>query len=409
MARSGRLLAAARGDGAVAVGLMVGNVLGYLLALVAARLLGPAGFGELSALLAVIVVLAVLPTGVQTVVARAVAQGADHPLAALGRTVVVARSTLLSILAIPPVLAIGLALDASLLGCVFVALLLGPLLVLGWAQGIRQGQEEFVPLAVLLLLNNGGRAIGAVIGIVVFDSVAGALGGALLAAWLAATYAWIRAPRDRPQRSARGRWGAGDVSRASAALLALFLCTNVDVLIARAVMDAEPAGIYAAGAVVAKVAFWLPQFAAVTALPRLADPERRASALLGSTRIVAGSCALIVLACVIGRDLLVRVVGGASYGALTETLPWFAVAGGLWALNQVYLYDALAHRAAHPARWLWLALLAMVAMVLALRIDSVGGIVTTVCFCAAGSLVIYVLQSSRLAPQDVVPGHSPGL
>ncbi|HYO17758.1 MAG TPA: oligosaccharide flippase family protein [Dermatophilaceae bacterium] len=409
MARSGRLLAAAKGDGAVAVGLMVGNVLGYVLALVAARRLGPASFGELSALLAVIVVLAVIPTGVQTVVARAVAQHADHPLVALGRTDVATRSALLSVLMVPPVLSLGLALDASWLASVFAALLVGPLLVLGWAQGIEQGREKFGALAMLLLLNNGGRAVGAVLGVIAWDSVPGALGGALAAAVLAAAYAWITAGDEEHPRGRHRGWGAGDVGRASAALLALFLCTNVDVLLARTVLAAEPAGIYAAGAVMAKVAFWLPQFAAVTALPRLADPDRRDSALRVSTGIVIVSSALIVLACVVGREPVVRAIGGAEYGALTGALPWFAVAGGLWALNQVYLYDALARRAGHPARWLWAALIAMVGLVLVLGVDSVRGVVITVCGCAAASFMAYLVQSSRLPGQVVVPGHSPGL
>ena len=247
------------------------------------------------------------------------------------------------------------------------------------------------------------------LGVIACDSVPGALGRALTAAVLAAAYAWLTAGEEEPSARARHRgWGAVDVGRASAALLALFLCTNVDVLLARTVLDAEPAGIYAAGAVVAKVAFWLPQFAAVTALPRLADPDRRDSALRVSTWIVTVSSALIVVACVVGRDPVVRAIGGAEYGALTDTLPWFAVAGGLWALNQVYLYDALARRAGHPARWLWAALIAMVGLVLVLGVDSVRGVVTTVCGCAAASFAAYLVQSSRLPDQDVVPGHSPG-
>lgn len=402
MARSGTVLRHLRGHGAVALGLMLGNVLAYALALIAARQLGPAGFGELSALLALIIVLAVLPTGLQTVVARAVAEGREHPLSDLDRASLIRLSAVAALAAIPGLLLMAKILDASVLGCVLVALTLTPLTILGWAQGTAQGTERFGRLGLLLLLNNGGRAIGALAGVVLLGTATGAVAGSLIAASAAATYALME-PASSPTRG----WLHGpawrEIAVASGALLALFLCTNVDVLLARVVLDAHDAGLYAAGVVVAKMSFWLPQFAAVTALPRLVDPSQRGAALRLALQIVAVTSVCIVVGCALFPALVVRVVGGSAYTDLAPALPWFAAVGGLWALAQVFLYDALAGRSARPAAWLWLAFGAVIAWVLLQPRPTLTSVVVATAVCAGCAVLAYAataLRSSLSSPRD---------
>ena len=68
-----------------------------------------------------------------------------------------------------------------------------------------------------------------------------------------------------------------EVGTATSGLLGLFLLANVDVLLARHYLDQAAAGRYALGAVVAKIAFWAPQFVVTVIFPRLvgaADPRR---------------------------------------------------------------------------------------------------------------------------------------
>lgn len=401
MARLGRSTIDARGSGSVAVGLMVGNVLGYVLALVAARRLGPTSFGELSALLALVIVLAVIPTGLQTVIARAVAEGAPHPLLMLSRARWCGLAAALGAAAVVPLVAVGQALHASVLGCALVGLTTAPLLILGWCQGVCQGQERLGRLGVLLVLNNGGRAVGGLVGVAVWRSSTGAIAGAWLAALVAAGVALAWAPPDQPEPAARFGWSSAlEVGRASSALLALFMCTGADVVLARTVLDPHAAGIYAAGAVVSKIAFWLPQFAAVTALPRLVDPNRRADALRVSLLVVGASSALVVGGCLLARDTVVEVVGGAEYVELTTVLPWFALLGGLWAFGQLFLFDALARRVRYPGLWLWLALVLLVTAVLGLSMSTVEGIVAAACLSAAGCVTIYAARARLVRSGD---------
>ncbi len=394
MARRDAAIRHLRGHGAVALGLMLGNVLAYALALIAARQLGPARFGELSALLALIIVLAVLPTGMQTVVARAVAERRPHPLADVSRAGLVQLSLVTALVAVPGLLVLGLLLDASAVGCALVALTLCPLMILGWAQGVAQGQERFSRLGLLLLGNNGGRAIGAIVGVLVVGTATGAVAGSLIAAAAAATLSVLE-----PSAGAKHGWfhgrAAKEVAGASAALLALFLCTNVDLLLARFALDARDAGLYAAGVVVAKMSFWLPQFAAVTALPRMVDPQQRGAALLLALKIVATTSLCLILGCVLFPGQVIAVIGGEAYTDLAPALPWFAAVGGLWALVQVFLYDALAGRSGLPAAWLWVAFAAIIGWVVVMPDPTVTSIVMATAVCAAGCVLCYAATAMR--------------
>ncbi len=53
-------------------------------------------------------------------------------------------------------------------------------------------------------------------------------------------------------------------------MLALTVLANLDLLLARVVLDDVASGRYAVGSVVAKVAYWAPQAVVVVAYPRLA-------------------------------------------------------------------------------------------------------------------------------------------
>ncbi len=389
MTREGGRLGFVRGQGAVALGLMVGNVLGYALALVAARRLGPVGFGELSALLAVIIVLAVLPTGLQTVVARAVAEGKSGRWTETSRSRVALLSLLVAGLALIPLLILGRILNSAPASVVLVALLVAPLVVLGWSQGLSQGAERLGRLAVLLTLNNGGRATGAILGVLVFPSAIGAIGGALAAATLAAAYALASGATASNKSVWVTRRDLSQVIRATTSLLALFLCANVDVVLARAVLEPNEAGLYAAGSIVTKVAFWLPQFVAVTALPRFVDPTRRQAALRGSLALVTILLLALIAGTVVSDALIVRVIGGPAYDSLAPLLPWFAVAGGIWALNQVFLYDAIARRESHAALGLWIGLGVLILLVAVGPVTDAESLIAVTCLCGLGVLLPY--------------------
>ena len=165
---------------------------------------------------------------------------------------------------------------------------------------------------------------------------------------------------------------------ATAGLLGLFLLANVDVLLARHYLDRAAAGRYALGAVVAKIAFWAPQFVVTVIFPRLvgaADPRRL---LAGSALVIAGFGALLGggLAVADRLGLAVPVLGG-GYAGLGPLLPLFAALGTALALVQLLLFEGIATRDRRMGRAVAAALVAEVALVAGPLHGSVGQIAGT--------------------------------
>ena len=94
------------------------------------------------------------------------------------------------------------------------------------------------------------------------------------------------------------------------ALLAFFALSNVDVIIARNVLPAEAAGLYAAGLILIKAVLFLPQFVVVIAFPTLSGSSGRRRALSLSLAVPspcsACSARAVAYACPLAGALLRR-------------------------------------------------------------------------------------------------------
>src|SRR4029450_9466752 len=78
-----------------------------------------------------------------------------------------------------------------------------------------------------------------------------------------------------------------EVAGATTAILRLFVLAHPDVPLARHHLDADASGLYAAGAVVAKVAYWAPQVVMLIVFPRLVTSGTRRRLLARSAACVA--------------------------------------------------------------------------------------------------------------------------
>jgi hypothetical protein len=170
------------------------------------------------------------------------------------------------------------------------------------------------------------------------------------------------ASRPKGTRPPAGWWR--EVGTATTGLLGLFLLANVDVLLARHYLDRTAAGRYALGAVVAKIAFWAPQFVVTVIFPRLVgavDPRRL---LGGSALLITGFGGLLAgaLALADRLGLAVPVLGG-GYAGLGPLLPLFAALGTALALVQLLLFEGIATRDRRMGRAVGVALVAEVALV----------------------------------------------
>ena len=139
------------------------NALGYLLNLVASRVLGPTAFGALGALLGLVLIGNVVALGLQTVTARVLASSPGDggrsagDLYRLGRWSAAAVTGLA--FAAAPVVAHLLHLRDGWSAWV-LPLVLGSLTITGVQLGLLQGGERFRRLAGLYLLAAAGKVGG---------------------------------------------------------------------------------------------------------------------------------------------------------------------------------------------------------------------------------------------------------
>src|SRR5512132_2165308 len=362
------------------------NALNYAFNLVMSRLLGPADFGALGALLALVLVGTVPGVALQAVVARHTTL-AGQAVGRLWSRVLVAGVAVGGVL--------GLLTLAA--GPVVAALL--PLPLLSAVQGMLQGREWFGVLAAVLLVAAAGRlAVG-------LGLVEGGLGveGALAATAIGSAVAVLVAvPRLRAQGGwelRRGGWRwpgkgspaaavAGEVAAAAAGVLGLLLLANVDVLLARHFLPAEASGLYAAGAGLTKIAFWAPQFVVTLVLPRLVTAADRRRLLGRSAAVVAAVGGPLAVAAAVAPQLAARLSFGEAYLDVGPTLPLFAALGTGLALVQLVLFTGMASADRAMYRLLLAGVAAEAVLVAVVLHDSVAQIVGAALAVVAALLAI---------------------
>ncbi|HEY6709632.1 MAG TPA: polysaccharide biosynthesis protein [Actinomycetota bacterium] len=357
----------------LAAGMAVANAGNYGFNLVMAFLLGPEAYGALAALLALVLVGSVPGQALQAVVARrtALAGGSVWP----GARWLVGRAgpglALVTVVA-GPGLVLFLHLDSAV-PLLWLALALAPTPLLFAVQGLLQGRERFAALATVMV---AGAAVKLAIGLALAAAgfgVSGAMAG-VAAGGILAALAGLRLAARRVEGAVGpepGWWR--EVGGATTGLLGLFLLTNLDVLLARHYLDRAAAGRYALGAVVAKIAFWAPQFVVTIVFPRLVGGAGRRRLLGTSALAIGGFGGLLAaaLAAAALAGLAVPVLGG-GYAGLGPLLPLFAALGTGLALVQLLLFEGIAARDRGMGRAVAVALVAEVALVAGPLHGSVG-------------------------------------
>ena len=339
----------------VTAGAMTASLASYLLHLPASRWLGPAGYGEFASLLAAQLVLAVPALALQTVVARETVHGSGtEALRRLGYRC----TALAAALAIVLVPVVAWALDTSLTGA-FGSLVTAPLLVLLAAeQGLLQGRGRFAALSVVLAAAGIAKVVPAVAVLAVGGGpgaalLAGAVGTGIVAAGaavIAGRGGDAAAVPDAPRAP-----GIAAVLRASQVQLALIAMTSLDLLLARMVLDADAAGLYALGAVATKVAFWLPQAVGVVLYPQMANPARSGTAVRSALTVLVGLGAVLVAGAALCAPIVPLLVGDA-YTPVQSLLWVFALQGACLAVLQGGLLSAIASERTSLAGVAWIGL-----------------------------------------------------
>jgi O-antigen/teichoic acid export membrane protein len=357
-----------RGSGALAIAIVVMNVATYGFQIIAARRLGPEQYGGIASLMALLLVLGVVQLGLQATAARRVASAPGH-VAAIERTItsVTARASLAVgalMLVLSPLVWKVLQLD-SIVPALLVAVSVVPMTVTGGQAGILQGERRWLPLSILYLALGIPRVIIGTACILVRPTESAAMLGVTLSLFVPAVIGWWalrRHPRGSDATADPAdleehafRRVATETLHSSVALLAFFVLSNLDIVVARNTLSHHQAGLYAGGLILTKAVLFLPQFVVVVAFPAMSTAGERRRSLVQSLIAVAGVGVISTLGAWLLSGLAMIFIGGAEYQAVQHRLWLFAVVGTMLAMLQMLVYGVLARQHRGAAYLVWAA------------------------------------------------------
>jgi O-antigen/teichoic acid export membrane protein len=347
----------------VAAATGVAQILGYVLNVLGPRFLTPDEFGALGALLSLVMICTVLPLGLQAVAAQTIvargSQGNDNVAAVMIRFSL--KSGVLvggALLMASPLLTV--LMNQPNFGNVALVALMIPGLSVGAAQyGVAQGLDAFGRLAVLILLHTAMRSGLGIAFLIATGSTTATIFGMFLGASIAACVGMLLVKSFNQGEKCEVAHLLARTAHASHALLALFAATNIDMILARSFLPAEESGAYAVGAIVSRVAFWLPFFVVLVAFPRMVT-GRRVTVTLWGVSVSALLGALLVVGLLLFPKFALVIVAGDGYGFMASSLWLFGLIGSLFSIARVILYSRLAVNDARAVAIVWIDFIGLV-------------------------------------------------
>ena len=337
----------------VGVAVVVANALNAVFQIALARILDPAEYSLLVALVVITLIAAVPPLAFQASVARevAVALSEERPGVAGAAIRDTVRGLVpwalgilvLGALAYPLLAATGRG-DA---GATFAtAATISAALVIPAVWGGLQGARLFVVLGIAHLTFAATR-LGAGLGIglaggaaaAVMGGVAGATAVTLVLTLLPLRELWHAAARSGARRLATLPNAA-----AATGLTLLTALASVDVLVAKLAFPPATAGAYGVASVGARVLLLLPIGVTTVLFPRVAtlrDRARERRHLLAGLAVVAALGAVATAINWLLADPIVTRIFGEKYAAAVPWLGPLSLAMALYALATVYIYHFL--------------------------------------------------------------------
>jgi hypothetical protein len=377
----------------------LGNVLSYLLVLLAARRLSSDDYAALVTLINLLLVGSVPSFALQAVGARRMAVGEERGLWQAGLLTGTGAGLLLA--AISPALRSFLHLPSPY-GLLLVALALPATAVQGLCQGVVQGEQRFSELAGITFVGIVGKALAGLIGLAVFGTATATVAALVIGVIIAAAGSAIAVPELRRTGHGGRRLLVPLIAEAAHASHAygVFLLLSVsDVLLARHVLSSHPAAVYAAGSILTKGTLWLPQSVANVLFASLVDAERHRRIFIRAVAGIAAVAGAIALCCWPFGWIAARVVAGNRYPELNSFIWQFAVLGGCLAVLQFTLVAGLAVRRLGVIVLIWLTVLAEAVGVFGLGSDpsvrSVIGLMDLISLVSAAAAIGLRLRPGR--------------
>ena len=357
------------GAAAMVVLTLLASAINYGSNVIFSRILDPTGYGELTALFALSVVLAVPTVAGQTMIAERVAIHAEE--GRIDRVRYLVRHSLAHVSVIAGIVGVvylaATPLVVKLLGLRHegVAIALAPVIVLAFVQplalGVLQGLERFLAFGLIGLAIAVSRLAFGVPWAAIEHGPGGALGGQAVgmlvvlagSGWMmrslligrgtgAATAGFKRKPDAR-------------TLSAGAAFIGFAVLSNLDVVLAKVFLSPHDSGLYAALSTIGKIILFLPAAVAVVMVPNAAkarlDHGSSARVLRVSALFVGLTVLLASIPAIVAPRLLISVMFGHKYLAAASGVLPIVVAGAGLAMTYLLVVYSVAIR---DRRWVLL-------------------------------------------------------
>lgn len=349
------------------VGLSVVNASNYLFHVLISRRLGPADYGDLGSVLAVMLVLSVPTSAIQASMAKRISQmragtSAEEVARSWGPHLLgaarVGLAASVALLALTPVTTRFLHLD-SWATWLFVALYVIPAVTWPVLLGALQGLKRFRDLAWVSGLSAILRVVAGVAIVEAGGGVPGAVAASVLASVAGVLLALVVLARSGPLRlsqATRTRAFMREVGPVLSGLAAIWALIEVDLVLARHYLPDVAAGEYAAAGLLARAVLFVPAAVSMIALPSLSEVSGRGPRayrwLFSSTLVTALLAGMTAVLLSLAGDAAIRVTFGPRFLGAAPLLAVLSVAMvGMSVTNLMVIFHVAAGTKAYQALW----------------------------------------------------------
>ncbi len=415
-ARLRRLAASDTGRSAgLAAAVIAMNVLALVFTVVFARILGPAGYGSLAALLSAFIILMVPGSALQIATAREVSHAVADGDPNAGHGV---RLWLLHLIAATAVVAVLVVPLRGVLGSIIAvddtwAAAAVPLTGMLWAiicveRGALQGLQHYKLVGFSLVTEGVARLALALLLVGVGLDVTGAFLGTGAALICVGVALFAQLHSRLPHRLNEGEKRLRDLlagSRAPVAgLTLLFALQEAHVIVVKHEASSKAAGAYAVAAVAAKAIIWVAVGLGMYLLPEASHRARIGTdarpVLLSTLGLVALGGLPMVLVYALAGEPLLRAVFGEDLTGASAALPWLGLAMTFLACSYLCVQYLLA-----LGRKGFIPVLGIAAIADVVLLAGIGANLTNVAIslCALQAAAAVVILSLSLRRREVEP------
>jgi O-antigen/teichoic acid export membrane protein len=382
-------------------GLSISN---FAFHIVVSRLIGPAQYGALGAILSIINLLTVPIIAIQIATTQAVIASSSvdgsHSVHRMVKRMALAGAVASAALLLATPLLDGFLHLTSPISLVVVAIWI-PFAVVGAVLGGSLiGEYRFRPVAFATFVGGGllRLGIGASLALLGFG-VTGAI-MATLAAQVFITLSLAFSNRHQIRSSHRGAslsTSSRDIVVSLLALAGITVLTNMDTFLSRHYFKPVLSGQYAAGAVAAHIALFIPAAIVAVAFPHLADgkgiSDSSRKAFMQALKFMSALGIVVAAVMALLPSLIVTILFGSKYGPAAAIIRPLAFESAILGVLTLFLYLHLA-RSSHTAMVSWFGV-ALVAVITSLRHHSPFEIAIVMLVVTLTSLIISAIPAWR--------------